>query len=258
MKYQFVTSMHKPYFDHIGSVMVESWLKYWKHENCELVIYGEGFHHSFNDDRIIWRDWDQLCKTDHDIYAKKIKGPALRFAKKGFAFLDSMKNTEADRLIWADADLLFFKEMPLDKFNELLPKDKLVAFFDQFYSTYPNYTREQYEDKENRTNYGAESGFVILNPGHKNYQNFLLNYEMLYKSESMPKYMNIWYDTEVLVLSTRDFFQEVVDLSLLRTTNKTQTPLNRSWLAEYFSHQKAKSKNQYSIQDLRKMCGIGG
>jgi hypothetical protein len=256
MKYQFITSMHKPYFDHIGSVMIESWLKNWKNVDCELIIYGEEFSENFNTDKIIWKSWEEFCKVDHDEFSKKIKGPAVRFAKKGFAFLDSMKKTTADKLIWVDADLLFYKEIPLDRFDQLLPEDKLVAFFDQFYSIYPNYTREQYEDKENRTDYGAESGFVILNPKHKNYQKFLTNYEMLYKSELMPKFMNIWYDTEVLVLSTRDFLKDVVDLSTLRTTNKTQTPLNRSWISEYFNHQKAKSKNQYSVQDLRKICGL--
>lgn len=256
MKYQFVTSMHKPYFDHIGSVMIESWLKYWKHENCELVIYGEGFYHEFNDRRIVWRDWDQLCKTDHDIYSKKIKGPARTFAKKGFAFIDAMKNTTADRIVWVDADLLFFKEMPIEKINSLLPSDKLIAFFDQFYSNFPNYTRDQYEDKLTRTIYGAESGFVIINPKHENYSAYILNYENLFKADTMHELMTIWYDTEVLVLSAREFLKDVVDLSQLRTTNKTQTPLNRTWMAEYFSHQKAKSKSQYSKDELRKMCNL--
>lgn len=248
--------MHKPYFDHIGSVMIESWLKYWKNVDCELVIYGEEFKVNFETDLIRWESWEHICKKDHDNYCKKMRGPATTFAKKGFAFLDSMKKTSAERLIWVDADLLFYKEMPLDRFDRLLPNDKLIAFFDQFYTIYPEYTQEQYIDRDNRKNYGAESGFVILNPNHRNYSLYVENYEKLYKAETMPEFMEIWYDTEVLVLSAREFLNDVIDLSQLKTTTKTQTPLNRTWLAEYFNHQKAKSKNQYSLQELRKMCNL--
>lgn len=256
MKFQFVTSMHKNYFDHIGKVMIDSWLKYWEDVDCELIVYGENFYHDFKSKKIIWKDWNEICKSKHDVYAKKISGPAVKFAKKGFAFLDSMKHTTADRLIWADADLLFYKKPPEEKFFDLVPDNKLIAFFDQYYLSNFSYSREEYIDKKNRKIYGAESGFVIINPKHKNYQNYVENYEMLYTSEKMPELMNIWYDTEVLVLSARDFLDDVIDLSQLRTTNKTQTPMNRTWIAEFVNHQKAKSKDNYSQADLRRMCGL--
>jgi len=258
MKYEFVTSMHQEYFNHIGCIMIESWLKHWTRKDMTLTVYGEGFFHNFNDERIIWKDWAKHCEKNHIIYTKKAAGitpgSAIRFAKKGFAFSDAMKNCTADRLVWLDADLLFFKTIDYVRFDQLLDDKKLIAFFDQFYITYPNYTQEQYTDKENRKSYGAESGFVILNPNHKNYQQYVMNYQNLFLEGSDK--ITHWYDSEVVVLAVRDFLEDVTDLSILRNTNKTQTPLNKCWLSEYFNHQKAKSKNKYSVQEFRKLCGL--
>lgn len=257
MKYEFVTSMHKPYFDHIGSVMLESWMHHWKKDSVKLIVYGEGFENPYNDPRIEWRDWNEYCLKNHNHYKSYAKGPCITFAKKGFAFLDAMKKTNADRLVWLDADLLFFKEMDYKKFDQLLENNNLVAFFDQYYCVNPKYTNEEYTNKETRTLYGAESGFVMLNPKHKDYNNYVKNYETLYLSEEKDPAITHWYDSEVVVLAARDSLEYVTDLSELRTTNKTATPLNRCWLTEYFNHQKAKSKTQYSIEELRKMCNLG-
>ena len=258
MKYQFVTSMHKPYYDHIGQVMIDSWLKHWNRADMELVVYGEDFNPGLTDSRIVWKDWGEYCKDNHknfiEISAGKTPGSARTFAKKGFAFLDAMEKTSADRLVWLDADLLFFKTIDYEKFDRLLDEKKLIAFFDQFYVTYPKYTNEQYTDKESRKFYGAESGFVVVNPKHPNYKQYVENYKSLFLEGSDR--ITHWYDSEVVVLAARDFLNDVFDLSSLRTTNKTQTPLNRCWLTEYFSHQKAKSKSQYSKDELRKMCNL--
>ncbi len=255
MKYEFVTSMHKPYFDHIGSVMIESWLKYWNDYDGKLIIYGEGFYHDFKTEKIIWKDWDENCNTYHTDFASKIKGPAVKFAKKGFSFLDSMKKTDSEKLIWVDADLLFYKTMPTEKFDTLIPQDKLISCFDQFYANHPNYTQEEYLNKDNR-GYGAESGFVILNTQHKNYTEYVNEYNSLYTSETSHPLHTNWYDSTIVMLAARNFLNDIEDLSKYRTTNKTQTPLNKSWMAEYFNHQKAKSKTNYSKEQLRKFCDL--
>lgn len=255
MKYEFVTSMHKPYFDHIGSVMIESWLKYWNEYDCKLIVYGEGFYHDFNTDKIIWKDWNEHCKISHSNFASKIKGPAITFAKKGFSFLDAMKKSSGSRLIWVDADLLFFKKIPIEKFDTLLPQNKLIACFDQHYTNHPNYTEEEYLNKETR-GYGAESGFVILNTQHKNYNEYVNEYDSFYTSDTPHKLITHWFDSEVVMLAARNFLSDIEDLSKYRTTNKTQTPLNKSWMAEYFNHQKAKSKTNYSKEQLRKFCDL--
>lgn len=254
MKYTCITSMHKPYYDHIGSVMLESWSKHWNSTD-ELIVYAEGFTETFSDERIKFVDWNETCEKNWNTYASLTKGPSLVFAKKGMAFIHAMENANCDRLVWLDADLLFSKEIDFQKFDSLLSDDKLIAFFDQYFKINPNYTIEEYIDTKNRSTYGAESGFVIVNPQHKNYNEYVQNYKNLYLNEKHPMLSN-WYDTEVLVLSARDFLKEVVDLSQLRTTNKTQTPLNRCWISEYVSHQKAKSKHSYSKNDLRKIANL--
>ena len=68
--------------------------------------------------------------------------------------------------------------------------------------------------------------------------------------------MYSWYDGEVAVAAAKEFLIDVQDLSQLRLTNKTQTPLNKSHLSEYFNHQKGKVKKGYTVSDLRKFCHL--
>lgn len=256
MKYTCVTSMHKPYFDHIGSIMIESWLTHWSQPNDELIVYAEGFNETYSDSRIKFIDWNERCDENFNKFVSLAqRGPAITFAKKGMAFIDSMINANCDRLLWLDADLLFSKKVPMDKFNQLMSDDKMIAFFDQYFSSNPNYTIEEYRDKENRKAYGAESGFVLVNPNHKNFKNYVNHYKTLYLNEKNPL-LTHWYDSEIVVLAAKDYLDDVVDLSQLRTTNKTQTPINRCWLTEYVSHQKAKSKHSYSKTELRKLSNL--
>ena len=102
-----VTSMNKEYYDSIGKVMLESWLKYWPGE-ISIILYAEKFVPDLVDRRLIIKDWDESCLINFKDYIKLAKGPALKFAKKGFAFLNAMENVSAGRLIWLDADLLFY------------------------------------------------------------------------------------------------------------------------------------------------------
>lgn len=249
-----VTSMHREYYDSIGKVMLESWLKYWP-EEISMILYAEGFVPDIKNQRLVIKDWHEKCSENFSTYQKMVKGPALKFAKKGFSFLNSMENVNTDRLIWLDADLLFYKKITTEQINSLMPSSKLIALFDGYYQFNKNYTIQEYTNSETRKNFGAESGFIIVNSQHKNYKRYVENYKNLYLNPKHPL-LNDWYDSEIVVLAAKDFLIDIEDLSQLRTTNKTQTPLNRCWLSEYMSHQKAKSKLSFTVSDLRKICNL--
>jgi hypothetical protein len=53
-----------------------------------------------------------------------------------------------------------------------------------------------------------------------------------------------------------DFRDQVEDLSKLRTTNKTQTPLNRCWLTDYIHHRKAGTKYTFDFEKFKKEVGL--
>ena len=254
MKITCVTSMNKPYYENIGQLMLESWNKRW-FEDSNLVVYEENFS-TPNLKNVIKKDWNLCCEEDWTNFCKKTElFPVKKFAKKGFAFLHAMKNIDCDLLIWLDADLLFYKNIDKSKIQKLLPEHKLIAFFDQYYKQNPNYTEKEYLDPS-RPITAAESGFVIVNKTHHNFPKYVENYQNLYSRSEQPNNLGNWYDNNVLTGAAFEFASEVEDLSKLRTTNKTQTPLNRSWLAEYFNHQKGDIKDRININEKRKQLGL--
>lgn len=254
MTYVCVTSMNKDYYNAIGQVMLESWLTYWPKE-ISLFLYAEGFTPDIKDPRLIIRDWNECCENDFNAFRKLAKGPALKFAKKGFSFLHMMENPVSHNTIWLDADLLFYKPFTEKHLESLMSNEKLIALFDGYYQINPKYTAEQYIDIQSRKNFGAESGFIIVNCKHTNFKKYAENYRSLYLN-TKHSLLGDWYDSEVVILAAREFLKDVEDLSRLRTTDKTQTPMNRCWLSEYMSHQKAKSKSAYTVAELKKLCGL--
>ena len=256
MKYTCVTSMHKEHHDYIGGVMLESWKKYWP-SDAEMIVYAEGFECQDPDPRVKFISWEHYCKTLHDEFCNKITDNSTRrFAKKGFSFLNAMESIDNEKIIWIDADILFFKNVTNSLLDPLLPSTKLIALFDTFYQVNPTYTVEQYIDYKTRNSMAAESGFLIINTHHKNYKKYVENYRNLFTSDIKDPYLYSWYDGEVAVAAAKEFLIDVQDLSQLRLTNKTQTPLNKSPLAEYFNHQKGKVKKGYSVDDLRRFCNL--
>jgi len=256
MKYTCITSMTKNHFDYIGGVMLESWKKYWPIDS-KMIIYAEGFIPVDSDQRISVVKWEDLCLKEHEDFCKKTDSNSTRqFAKKGFAFLNAMENSDRERLIWIDADILFFKTITENLIDSIIPSNKVVALFDCYYQENSNYTLEEYIDKEKRQKMAAESGFLIVNTIHRNYNTYVSNYRNLFTSKVKDPGLDSWYDGEVAVLAARDFLIDVEDLSKLRLTNKTQTPLNKSKLSEYFNHQKGKVKKGYNVNDLRKFCNL--
>lgn len=254
IKVAVMTSMNKEYYDHIGSLMLETWAKYWPKEYT-LHLYMEGQFEIPNYENVVIESWEDNCQELHTQFVPKASGPAGKFAKKGFSFLAGMKHIDCDILIWLDADALTYKEFPKDKIESILPNKKLVAFFDTLFQIEPDYTPERYLDKT-RPLTACESGFVVMDKRHKSFKLMTENYEKEYTREKRLEYLGDWYDTNVLTASVVDLREYVEDLSKLRTTNKTQTPLNRCWIGEYVHHAKGKAKRHKSVDEYRETIGL--
>lgn len=253
MKIKCITSMNQSYYDRIGKLMIESWSKFWPGD-CELIVYQEGFEIE-KVDRVIGVSWEDNCFDSWKKFDGKIKGPASRFAKKGYSMIAGMKNIDCDLLIWLDADIISLKTFPKDKIISILPENKLIAFFDTYYQLVPEYTLEQYIDKT-RHGSSAESGFVVMNKKHQHFMEYLNEYERLYNSKDRLPEVGEWFDGDVCTAAAINYRAQVEDLSKLRSTNKTQTPINRSWIFEYCYHAKAKQKDNINWEEYRKQLGL--
>jgi hypothetical protein len=239
-KFACVTSMHQPYYDHIGKHMISSWQKYWP-KDIDLYLYAEKMSVNFDDPRIKKIDWDSVCYNDWSEFAVKTQDSnAHKFGKKGWASLHGWKNIDAEYIIWVDADVLSHKELTLDILEKTLNFNQLVGLFDTLY---------QFKDGIRET-WSAESGYVIINKQHKDFSEFIKKYEEYYRLPSKPDKIVRWWDNEILMLTASHFMDNVHDLSQYRRTSKTQTPLNHCFLGDYISHFKAKSKKHHSQEEF--------
>jgi len=240
----------------LGSFMIDTWLEFWP-ADAQLIIYAENVEIKQKDPRIVILDWHEHCLADQEEFAKILHDArTLRFSKKGFSWLHAMENNHSHKLVWLDSDLLFYKNIDYKLLDSLLPSHKLIALFDCFYQTNPNYTPEEYLDWRNRGKMAAESGFVIMDTSHEKYPEYVKQYRQLYLNQETHQSLARRYDGEVCVCAAIDFLDLVEDLSSLRTSNKTQTPLNRSKLSEYFQHHKGKVKDGFTEKRIKEILDI--
>jgi len=234
--YTFITSMNQAYWDHIGKYMILSFLKY-APLHFKIHLYAEDITAELPQaDNLIVHDWNVDCNPSWEKFAANTQDAAAqKFGKKGWASIHAWENIEADRLVWLDADLLFLKEFNEEIFDLTLPEGKLIGLFDHNYIAVKRGIVE--------TQPSAETGYVILDCNHKSFKSFVKQYRETYELPEKPDTLYRWWDNQICMLVANNHRPHVYDLSELRNKGaKTQTPLNHSPLAEYFIHQKGKSK----------------
>ena len=249
-KYTFVTSMDQRYFDHIGNYMIKSFLKY-APEHFDIYLYNEGIrdvsalekYKNFHN-----VDWNETCKKDWEIFAHKTTdSSAHKFGKKGWASIHAWENLDSDYIVWLDADLLFYKEFDESVIDITIDDNKLIGLFDHSYAS---------AKTGKKIGHSAETGYVIVNCRHSSYNSFVKEYRRLYELSSKPEEIVGWWDNQICMFAATKFQEDVKDLSELRFTDKTQTPLNHSPLAEYFGHQKGKSKKHLTEEYFKEKTSV--
>lgn len=251
-KFLCITSMTEEHILGIGKYMIDSWKSFWP-TNSKLIVYSEKFVRE-DTNNVNFLSWEERCLDNWQHFAlKETDTNSVRFAKKGFAFLDAMQNfkNECEYIVWLDADLLFKKKIEEHTITSLIPNEKLISLFDLYYRINPSYTIDDYINPNRK--FAAESGFVLINTAHRLYGEYVKNYENLYNNEVKDYTLTSWFDGEVVLSAAKEFLLEVEDLSLLRYTDKTQTPLNRCKLTEYMTHVKGKVKKRMNNDDFKKI-----
>lgn len=219
--------MNQEYFDVVGKDMISSFLLYTK---FKLRIYAENLDTIVTDDRITYYDWNVSCKHNWQQFKQKTNdNKSIKFAKKGFAFLHALKTVTEKFIIWIDADLKFLKNIDESVIKKTIGTN-LIGLFDHSYL--------------NAEDYSAESGYVILNTQHSDYNKFVQFYEQYYSTPEKPQQISKWYDGQVCMLAA-SHFKDVNNLSKLCDDKTTHTPLNYCPLNEYIIHYKGKKTKRF-------------
>ncbi len=191
-RFAVVTTCHRAGFEHYGRAMVDSFLQHWP-DDVPLLLYHEGFEPPSASGRIESRDLIEASpglaafKTRHlgnpRAHGKRLPrrrvrvGPfklplpmrtrqapyrwdAVRFSHKTFAIFDAARRTDADVLVWIDADTRFFAEVDHAELDALVPEGVMLSCLRR-----PSH---------------SECGFVAYNLRDPQTQHFLADFEAMY------------------------------------------------------------------------------
>jgi len=152
MKIAVVTTFHEEGLKKYAQKMIDSFCEKWPNEivlhiypeKCNPIIRDHG-HVTLTDlDSVdaltrFKEQWKNVPKANGDVTndpvrskrkdsGKGFKWNAVRFAHKVYAITDCAKNTDADILIWMDADTICHSPITLDRLLKLIPADKDLCF----------------------------------------------------------------------------------------------------------------------------------
>lgn len=198
-RFAAVSTCHAAGYASYGRTMIETFLAHWP-SDVPLVFYHEGFDLAPMPGRVVPRD---LIQASPELMAFKARhaddprahgrvlpwrrlrlGPvsvplpirttrnryrwdAVRFAHKSCAIFHAARRSDADVLIWLDADTRFFGDVTHEELEQLAPADSSVACLRR-----PGHT---------------ECGFVAYNLRHPETRRLLAEFEAMYTRDLLFK-----------------------------------------------------------------------
>jgi len=107
---------------------------------------------------------------------------AVKFSNKVFCIVNAVRNSSNyDYIIWLDADTYTHTPMPVNFLQDLLPQDTMLTYLGR--------------ERGNQAIY-PECGFVGYNLNHPEIQNFINEWEQLYKTGDIFNLLE-WHDSAV-------------------------------------------------------------
>ncbi len=194
-RFAVVTTCHAAGYRDYGQIMVETYLKHWP-EEVPLLLYHEGFEPPTAPGRIESHDLVDASPALMAFKARHLGNPrahgkvqprrrlrigplsiptpmrgkkaayrwdAVRFAHKSYAIFDAARRTDADTLIWVDADTRFFADVDMAELAALAPPNTAVSCLRR-----PNH---------------SECGFVVYNLRHPETRRLLDEFEAMYSQD---------------------------------------------------------------------------
>ena len=236
MKFECVTSMNNKYYNQIGYKMLSSWLDKWPadinlrvyHEDS--IINGTASNLSYYD---LFKE-ESACKEfverhknrpDQQNDLELYKG-AVRFSYKTFSIINAATTSNADYLIWIDADTFTHTNVTHNFLSSLVEKEKYLTYL-------------------GRGNNYSECGFVIYNLNHPGNIPFMNVWRHLYEDDEVFK-LEQWHDSfvwdQIRKTYEKDNIIENIDLS--PWGKDYEHVFINSVLGEYMDHMKGPRKNE--------------
>jgi hypothetical protein len=239
MKISAITSFNKHYYNLIGIESVNSWLKFWPN-NIKLTCYVEDFRLSKLDPRLVEITFDELPKEYVEFQQDPTLKPRVKtFAKKAYSIIHAFENSDADRIIWIDADVITTNLIPKIFLENICPDDTLLSYMRVWHPIDKN-------DLLSKEVSSAESGFFVVNTKHLEFINFKNRYREYY-DKRIKDNLRRFYDGEVLDAVAQEFEDKCKIIDLCQDVEKRyNSPLKHLPIGKYLKHYKSKhSKEEF-------------
>lgn len=167
---EVITALNNQIWESYASVSLASW-------PWPVTIYRE-------EEQVApaWDEWRTHAKQMED---GSFKRSAVRFSHKVQAQIHALRNSQADIVIWLDADVEFFRVPTDEELKAVLPHDdEAVTFLDRSAVMV-----------ENSLGMHAETGWLAWNRRHPAVEEFLLRWERIYLDNllwSLPQWHDAW------------------------------------------------------------------
>lgn len=258
MKYAVVTTFHEAGLINYGQRMIDTFCNTWPKE-IKLYLYPENCNPVIPDSsRIVVKKleevqelvnfknrWRGVPKANGDVSAdpvrskrrdsrKSFKWDAVRFAHKVYAIFDCARTTDADILLWMDADTICHSPISLERIRQLVPEQYDICFL-------------------GRHGKFSECGLYSMNLTKKNTRKFLEEFQRVYDdAENGIFQMDEWHDSFVFdVVRSRihklhqfNWSANLIDLRPRRGSSPGEGhPLINSEWGAYLDHLKGERKH---------------
>lgn len=202
-KFAVVTTFNQAGLKKYGQRMIDSYMQTWP-EEVILHIYAEDcnpnihnyqsrvnlvdVHTSLVDLVTFKNKWKDVPKANGDVSKERqatrkdswkgFKWDAIRFSHKVYSIFHAATNSNADVLIWMDADMYCHSPLSIETLNEMIPVTKDLCYIGRerkwpecgLYSMNLNSTRTQEFLREFQRMYDdAEAGIFTLDEWHDSY-----------------------------------------------------------------------------------------
>ena len=155
---------------------------------------------------------------------------AVRFSYKVFA--QNAAREYADRMFFVDADMVFNKQIPLEVYDTILPKDIFVGFYD-------------------RPNQYTETGFIGFNNNKSISKKFFGHYLNLYKEDNIYNLEN-WTDCHAFDETRKNMMNDIhYSETKWGDGNSGHIMARDKVMNPYIDHRKGKRKSELHSPEWR-------
>jgi hypothetical protein len=162
---------------------------------------------------------DDPVRSKRKDAGKGFKWHAIRFAHKVYAIFDAAKNTDADILVWMDADMVCHSPITMSTLQRLIPADKDICFL-------------------GRKGKYTECGLYSMNLRSDSVQAFLKHFQWMYDhAEDGIFKLAEWHDSFVFDAIRNHVKTNELDWSSHLITGEGHPLINCEWGA-YLDHLK--------------------